>query len=160
MSKSGLYAHFGSKEELQLATIERAREIFHEEVLRPAQAAPRGLLRLLALCDAFLSHVERKVFPGGCFFSAAAAEVGSRRGRVHDVVAKFQADWVSLLERLVREAQETGDLPARVDPSQLAFELHAVVVGANNGWILRGDASLLERGRRAVRDLVESPAAA
>src|SRR5947208_15752292 len=70
MSKSGVYAHFGSKQDLQLATIESARGTFTDEVLRPALAAPKGIRRLLAACDEFLSHVERRVFPGGCFFSA------------------------------------------------------------------------------------------
>jgi AcrR family transcriptional regulator len=158
MSKSGLYAHFGSKEMLQLATIERAREIFVEEVIRPALAEARGNRRLIALCDAFLSHVERKVFPGGCFFSAAAVEVGSRKGRIHDVIARNQGWWLELLQRLVREAQEAGELSAEVDPAQLAFELHALVVGANNGWILRGDSAVLEQARRAVRERVERAA--
>jgi AcrR family transcriptional regulator len=162
MSKSGLYAHFGSKQKLQLATIERAREIFLEEVIRPALAAPRGSRRLIALCDAFLSHVERKVFPGGCFFSAAAVEVGSRKGRVHDVIAKNQADWLALLERLVSEAQVAGELSPQVDSAQLAFELHALVVGANNAWILSGNATVLDQAKRAVRERVErgAPAAA
>jgi AcrR family transcriptional regulator len=159
MSKSGLYAHFGSKQKLQLATIERAREIFVEEVIRPALAAPRGARRLIALCDAFLSHVERRVFPGGCFFSAAAVEVGNRKGRVHDVIAKNQVEWLALLERLASEAQETGELSANVDPAQLAFELHALVVGANNAWILNGDSAVLDHSRRAVRERLERAAA-
>jgi len=82
LSKSGLYAHFDSKEDLQLATIEAARVTFVDDVIRPGLSAPRGIRRLLATCDAFLSHVERRVFPGGCFFVAAAAEVGTRRGAV------------------------------------------------------------------------------
>jgi AcrR family transcriptional regulator len=160
LSKSGLYAHFGSKEQLQLATIERAREIFLEEVVRPALAAPRGSRRLIALCDAFLSHVERRVFPGGCFFSAASVEVGSRKGQVHDVIAQNQAEWLALLERLVSEAQETGELARDLDPAQLAFELHALVVGANNAFILSGNSKVLEQARRGVRERVERGAAA
>jgi AcrR family transcriptional regulator len=160
MSKSGLYAHFGSKEQLQLATIERAEEIFIEEVLRPALAAPRGVARLIALCDAFLSHVERRVFPGGCFFSAAAVEVGSRTGPVHDLIAENQSRWLGMLERLASEAQETGELSAEVDPGQLAFELHALVVGANNAWILNGNSAVLDQARRAVRERVERAASA
>ena len=74
MSKSGLYAHFGSKQELQLATIDAARATFVHHVLRPALRAPKGMTRVLAACDAYLSHIERRVFPGGCFFSAAARE--------------------------------------------------------------------------------------
>ncbi|HEY7121758.1 MAG TPA: TetR/AcrR family transcriptional regulator [Solirubrobacterales bacterium] len=160
LSKSGLYAHFGSKEQLQLATIERAREIFLEEVVRPALATRRGSRRLIALCDAFLSHVERKVFPGGCFFSAASVEVGSRKGRVHDVIARNQAEWLALLERLVSEAQESGELARDIDRPQLAFELHALVVGANNAFILSGNSKVLEQARRGVRERVDRAAAA
>lgn len=91
MSKSGLYAHFGSKEGLQLATIDAARESFVREVVSPALAAtPPGRGRLLALCERFLSYVERRVFPGGCFFVVTAAELGSRPGRIRDRVATYQ----------------------------------------------------------------------
>jgi AcrR family transcriptional regulator len=155
MSKSGLYAHFGSKEELQLATIETARQIFMEEVVRPALAAPKGAERLLAVCDGFLSHVSRRVFPGGCFFSAAAAEMGTRRGRVRNVIVKQQTEWLELLERLARESMELGELGPRTDPAQLAFELNALVVSANTGFILKGDPELLERAREAVRARID-----
>ena len=151
MSKSGLYAHFGSKRELQLATIEAARETFIAEVLRPALAAPKGIERLLAACEAFLSHVERRVFPGGCFFAAAAAEVGTRPGPVRDAVAAQQHDWLTLLERLALEAEERGELGPGVDPAQLAFELNAVLVAANTSFILQGDSAGLTRARDAVR---------
>jgi AcrR family transcriptional regulator len=101
MSKSGLYAHFGSKEDLQLATIASARETFTNEVFVPALDAPQGIRRLHAACDAFLSYIERRVFPGGCFFAVAAADVGTRSGPVRDAVAAQQRDWTELLERLV-----------------------------------------------------------
>jgi AcrR family transcriptional regulator len=152
MSKSGLYAHFGSKRDLQLATIESARETFVEEVLRPALAAPRGIARVLAACEAFLSHVERRVFPGGCFFAAAAAEVGTRPGPVRDAVAAQQRDWLMLLERLAIEAKERGELPPGVDPAQLAFELNALLVAANTSFILQGDEGVFDRARGAVRE--------
>jgi AcrR family transcriptional regulator len=76
MSKSGLYAHFGSKEELQLATVDEAERILTEEVVQPALAARPGLAQLAAACEAFFSYVERRVFPGGCFFAATALEMG------------------------------------------------------------------------------------
>ena len=151
LSKSGLYAHFGSKEELQLATIEAARLIFVEEVIRPGLDAARGIRRLLATCDAFLSHVERKVYPGGCFFAAAAAEVGTRRGAVHDAIAAQQRRWLELLEQQAREAQEMGELSTDIDPSQLAFELESLLVGANTTFILFEDGNAFERARRAIR---------
>ncbi|HEX8188504.1 MAG TPA: helix-turn-helix domain-containing protein, partial [Pyrinomonadaceae bacterium] len=87
MSKSGLFAHFGSKEELQLATVEAARDVFVREVVRPAFGAPRGLARLWQLCDVWLGYVRREVFRGGCFFAAAAAEFDGRPGAVRDRVA-------------------------------------------------------------------------
>ena len=117
MSKSGLYAHFGSKRDLQLATIEAARHTFVEEVMRPALRSPRGIERLLATCSTYLSHVERRVFPGGCFFSAAAVDVGTRPGPVHDAIVAQQLEWLSLLERLTREAMQCGDLDPDTEPS-------------------------------------------
>jgi AcrR family transcriptional regulator len=155
MSKSGLYAHFGSKLELQLATIDAARQTFVAEVLRPALAAPKGVERLVAACEQFLSHVERGVFPGGCFFSAAAADVGTRPGPVRDAIAAQQRDWQTLLERLAREAGELGQLVPDTDPAQLAFELQALLVAANMGFILHGDAGAFERARRAIRARLE-----
>jgi AcrR family transcriptional regulator len=151
MSKSGLYAHFGSKQELQLATIEAARETFVAEVLRPALGAPKGIQRLLAACEEFLSHVERGVFPGGCFFSAAAADVGTRPGPVRDLIAAQQREWLALLERLAREAEALGELDGGADPAQLAFELQALLVAANTSFILQGDAGVFERARGAIR---------
>jgi AcrR family transcriptional regulator len=152
MSKSGLYAHFGSKLDLQLATIEAARQTFVAEVQRPALRAPRGIERLLAVCEAFLSHVERRVFPGGCFFSAAAVDVGTRPGPVHDAIVTQRLDWLALLERLAREAAQLGQLEPGADPAQLAFELQALLVAANTSFILQGDAGVFERARTAIRE--------
>src|SRR5213595_2257018 len=90
MSKSGLYAHFGSKEELQLATIETASEIFSADVVAPAEQAPTPLAKIEALCEQFLFHVERRVFPGGCFFASAAAEFDTHPGAVKERIADFQ----------------------------------------------------------------------
>jgi AcrR family transcriptional regulator len=156
MSKSGLYAHFGSKRELQLATIEAARETFVDEVLGPALSAPKGVRRLLAACEAFLSHVERRVFPGGCFFSAAAAEVGTRPGPVRDSIANQQRNWLALLERLASEAEEVGELPPGGDPAQLAFELNALLVAANTSFILQGDSATFARARGAIRERLQA----
>jgi AcrR family transcriptional regulator len=154
MSKSGLYAHFGSKEDLQLATVASARETFVAEVFVPAVAAPQGVARLHAACDAFLSHIERRVFPGGCFFAVAAADIGTRPGAVRDAVAAQQRDWTELLERLARKAMDVGELDPGVDPAQLAFELNAVLVSASTNFILEGDAAVFDRARAAVRRLL------
>ena len=156
MSKSGLYAHFGSKEDLQLATIASARETFVAEVFVPALDARQGIRRLHAACDAFLSHIERRVFPGGCFFAGAAADVGTRPGVVRDAVAAQQRDWTELLERLAGKAMDLGELAPGDDPAQLAFELNAVLVSASSTFILQGDPTVFERARAAVRRRVPS----
>ncbi len=150
MSKSGLYAHFGSKQDLQLATIDAARVTFVDEVLSPALSAPKGIQRLLAICETYLSHIERRVFPGGCFFSAAAADVGSWPGPARDSIAAQRRDWLQILERLACEAQHLGELDRGIAPAQLAFELQALLVAANTTFILNGDAAVFERARRAV----------
>ncbi len=157
MSKSGLYAHFGSKEDLQLATIASARETFTAEVFVPALDMPQGTRRLCAACDAYLSYVERRVFPGGCFFAAAAADVGTRPGPVRDAIAAQQRDWLELLERLARKAVAIGELDPRDDPAQLAFELNAVLASASSSYVLQGDPAVLERARSAVRRRVPLP---
>jgi AcrR family transcriptional regulator len=155
MSKSGLYAHFGSKQELQLATVDAARETFVAEVLRPALAAPKGIQRLLALCETYLSHIERRVFPGGCFFSAAAADVGSWPGPLRDSIAAQRQDWLTVLERLAREAQQLDELDRKLDPTQLAFELQAILAAANTSFILHGDQAAFERARFAVQERIK-----
>ncbi len=155
MSKSGLYAHFGSKEDLQLATIASARETFVAEVFVPALAAPQGIRRLYAACDAFLSHIERRVFPGGCFFAVAAADVGTQVGAVRDAVAAQQRDWIELLERLAHKAMDVDELGPDINAAQLAFELNAVVVSAASTFILQGDLAVFERARAAVRSRLQ-----
>lgn len=150
--KSSVYALFGSKEELQLATINAARASFIREVVSPAlEATEPGGERLLALCDGYLSYVERRIFPGGCFFVAAAAEVGARSGRVHDEVARVQQQWRDLLSREARTAAERGQLANDTDPAQLAFELGVILAGTNITSVLHDDTAAVARGRKAVR---------
>src|SRR3954465_4832521 len=103
MSKSGLYAHFKSKEALELATIDTAVEIFQREVLSPALAVPSGKGRLLGLVEAFLSHLRRRVFPGGCFFAATGAELAARAGPAHDRLAQIVNDWIGLIAQCLRD---------------------------------------------------------
>jgi AcrR family transcriptional regulator len=152
MPKSSVHALFGSKEELQLATITSARDSFITEVVTPAIAdAEPGRDRLIALCEGFLSYVERRVFPGGCFFVAASAELGARPGRVHDEVARAQQQWRDLLEGEARAANEKGDLPAGSDPAQLAFELGVILAGTNIVSVLHDDNGAIGRARAAIR---------
>jgi AcrR family transcriptional regulator len=159
MSKSGLFAHFGSKELLQLATIEDARKRYVQAVLVPALAAPRGIRRLDALCDSFLSYVERAVFPGGCFFAAAMAEFGGKEpSPVRDEIADCQRQWTVTLERAAADGRTRGELTAACDPEQLAFELEAALLSANWYFHLHADTSYLDRGRRAIRSRLNSGA--
>jgi len=151
MPKSSVYVLFGSKEELQLATIEAARASFVREVVSPAMRAGRpGRDRLAALCEGFLSYVQRRVFPGGCFFVATAAELGARPGRVHDLVATYQREWRDLLERTAREAAQAGELAPGIDPAQLAFELSAILTGTNIVAVLHDDDTAIDHARQAV----------
>jgi AcrR family transcriptional regulator len=160
ISKSGLFAHFGSKEELHLATIEAAAQIFTDEVLRPALVVPRGIGRVWGLCRSWLSYVERGVFSGGCFFWAVAEEFDSRPGPVRDAVLEKKSYWSYSLLRAVREAQEAGELDPTVDPEQLAWELDSLLGGANSGFKGGDGAHALERGRRAIRDRLTRAATA
>lgn len=159
MSKSGLFAHFGSKEDLQLATVEAARAIFVEEVVRPALRMPRGLPRLRALCESWLSYMRRGVFPGGCFFAAASAEFDSRPGPVRDRIAAVMEDWLGMLERASREAQELGHLRPGTDPAQLAFEVNALAMGANWAYQLYREPRVVDRAGSAILDRLRALAA-
>lgn len=150
MSKSGLFAHFGSKEGLQLATVEAARDVFVREVIRPAFEAPKGLARLWSLCDVWLEYVRREVFRGGCFFAAAAAEFDGRPGAVRDRVAAIMKEWLAVLGRSVAEAQSEGQLDPSAEAAQLAFELNALEMGANWAYQLHGDRQAFARARTAV----------
>jgi len=153
ISKSGLFAHFGSKEELHLATIDAAAQIFVDEVIRPALSEPRGTRRIWALCNSWMSYLERGVFPGGCFFWAVAEEYDSRRpGPVRDSILEKKAYWSYSLQRAVLEAQQAGELDSEVDAEQLAWELDSLLGGANSGFKSGEGEKALERGRRAVRD--------
>jgi AcrR family transcriptional regulator len=151
MPKSSVYVLFGSKEELQLATIDAARASFIRQVVEPALERPPGRDRLLALCDGFLDYVEGRVFPGGCFFVATSAELGGKTGRVHDRVAEYQQQWRELLAQSAREADAEDLLPAGTDPAQLAFELGALLTGTNIISVLHSDDAVIERARKTVR---------
>lgn len=156
MSKSGLFAHFGSKEELQLAAIDTAGQRFIDAVVRPALNAERGYPRLVAICHSWLDYVRRRVFPGGCFFAAASFEFDGRPGPVRDAVAKQMDDWFAMLEKAIRMAKDEGHLDAEVEPAQLAFELNALLFGANFAYNLRHDEDAFARATRAIERRLES----
>jgi AcrR family transcriptional regulator len=152
MSKSGLFAHFGSKEELQLATVDAASAIFDELVIEPAGKEATGLPRLQAYIERFLDHVEEGVFPGGCFFVSAMGEFGTHPGPVRDGAVAFSQRWLTLLAQQVAAAQAAGVLDPTADPSQIAFEINAYMVLGNMQFVAVSDRAALDRVRRAVKD--------
>jgi AcrR family transcriptional regulator len=156
MSKTGIFAHFGSKEELQLATVNRAKEVFLEQVVKPALAEPPGLKRLQGMLTSWLDYVERSVFRGGCFFAAASLEFDSRPGRVRDHVAALTKAWMDALRNEIAHAKTQKEIAPDTSPTQLAFELHAYVQEANWAYKLYGDRSAFSRARRAITDRLRS----
>jgi AcrR family transcriptional regulator len=150
MSKSGLFAHFGSKEELQLATVAKASSLFETRVLEPAADAPTGLERLERLVDSYLRYLEVETFPGGCFFASVLAEVDMRPGPVRDRLVAFLGDWLGRLESAIRDAQAEGSLDAGEDPEQLAFEIEAALLLANMQFVVARAPEPIERARRAI----------
>jgi AcrR family transcriptional regulator len=157
MSKSGLFAHFGSKEELQLATIETARSLFDELVIEPSLSASTGIERLHALSENFLAHVEDGVFPGGCFFASVAAELDTHPGPVRDQAIQFEYDWIKLIETAIRDAQNEGALDASEDAEQLSFELNSYLLMGNAMFVITQERTATDRARRALeRRLAEA----
>jgi AcrR family transcriptional regulator len=150
MSKSGLFAHFGSKEELQLATVKTASQIFDEQVIEPAGDTATGVPRLWAYVERFLGHVEEGVFPGGCFFVSAVSELDTHPGPVRDGAMAFSQRWLALLAAEVAAGQAAGELDPAADPPQIAFELNAFMVLGNMQFVATGDPAHLDRVRRAV----------
>jgi AcrR family transcriptional regulator len=156
MSKSGLFAHFGSKEDLQLATVDAARSIFIEKVIRPAFEAKKGLPRLRRLCEIWFAYAENHVFRGGCFFAAASAEFDSRPGRVRDRIAVIMKEWLEVLRWAIVDAQEAGQIDLKVEAIQLAFEINALEMGANWAFQLFRDKQAFTRARTAVLERLRS----
>jgi AcrR family transcriptional regulator len=149
MSKSGLFAHFGSKEELQLATVDKADAMFTALVLEPATVAT-GLQRLHLLVDGYLRWVEVDTFPGGCFFASVLAEVDMKPGAVRDRLVLFLGDWLGRLESAISDAQTEGAIRPEEDPGQLAFEIEAALFLANAQYIVIRTAEPIERAHRAI----------
>jgi AcrR family transcriptional regulator len=151
MSKSGLFAHFGSKEELQLATVEKADTLFTAQVLEPAATGPTALERLRLLVEGYLRWVEVDTFPGGCFFASVLAEVDMHPGPVRDRLVLFLGDWMDRLESTVRDAQGEGAINPEEDPRQLAFEVEAALFLANAQYIVTRTPEPINRARRAIQ---------
>jgi AcrR family transcriptional regulator len=147
LSKSGLFGHFGSKEELQLAAIDTANAIFVREVIDPAVKEPEGVARLRAYCDRWVGYLERKVFSGGCFFAAASTEFDGRPGPVRDKLRGGQRLW---LDELAKQAKLAG----AEDPEQVVFEVYSLVQGSNASYQLFEDEQAFARARAALERLL------
>jgi AcrR family transcriptional regulator len=155
VSKSGLFAHWRSKEDLQLATIAHARDQWTHHVVKPALAHPRGVRRLWALHAKRIDFYAAGTLPGACFFGNAEFEFNARPGVVQDRLAQVFADWIGLIERLAAEAKETGDLVEAADPVLLAYEIEALGLTAVMQSRLLRDAAY-DLARRAVLDRLTS----
>ncbi|WP_248581752.1 TetR/AcrR family transcriptional regulator [Nocardioides sp. InS609-2] len=136
ISKSGLFARFGAKEELQLATIRAARAIYADAVVAPAMRVPPGLARVWALSESWIAYSQARIFRGGCFFARASLEFGGRPGAVRDALVAAHREWMSLLGQTLDDARLLGELLPALDVQQLAFELQAVLDAANVGSLL------------------------
>ncbi len=145
MSKGGVFAHFGSKEGLQVATVEAAFQAFADEVLTPAMAAPEGIARLRALLSGYLDYVEKRKDAGGCFFTAASLEFDDRPGEVRERISGLLAARTELIVEELRKAVARGELQG--DPEDIAFEATAISTGANVQFQLSKDPSVLARAR-------------
>jgi AcrR family transcriptional regulator len=151
MRKSSVFGLFGSKQELQLATLKAAIDHFTNEVWSPVADEAPGLARLLALCDSWLAYHEREAMPGGCFLTTATVEFDARPGPLRDAVAGTMKRWLGVLEREVAVAIEAGELPADTEPADVAFQLNALAAAASYGFQLWRDPELFVRARRSMR---------
>lgn len=150
MSKSGVYAHFGSKEELQLATVEAAESLFARQVIARAVGAPTALGRLRLLVAGYLDYLEAETFPGGCFFASALCETDMQPGPVRDRLVVVHEDWRARLEEAVGDAQREGAIDPVEDAAQLTFEIDAVLLLANVRYVVARAPEPIERARRAI----------
>ncbi|MET7754543.1 TetR/AcrR family transcriptional regulator [Streptomyces sp. NPDC005389] len=150
LSKSGVFALFGSKEELQLSTIRAAAAVFAENVVTPLKDVPPGARRVRELCRNWLAYSSDRVFAGGCFFYAVSAEFDARTGPVHDAVARSRRDWNAYVETSLTEAQAVGDFVSDLDAEQLAFEVIALMEAANAQSVLLGDTRTYDRAERGI----------
>jgi AcrR family transcriptional regulator len=151
MRKSSVFSLFGSKQELQLATLEAAIQQFRDEVWGPVADEQPGIARLLALCDSWLAYHEREVLPGGCFLTTATIEFDARPGPLRDAVAGSIDHWLGVLEREVALAVDAGELPADTEPADVAFQLNALAAAASYGFQLSRDREVFALARRSMR---------
>jgi AcrR family transcriptional regulator len=155
MSKSGLFAHFGSKESLQLATLRHARDRFVDVVIRPALAAPRGEPRVRALFERWLDW-DTSELPGGCVFIAAASEFDDEPGPVRDELVRNQRDLSDTISRVFRTGIDEGHFRADADPEQFAFDVKGIWLSFHHYARLLADPLAAQRARRALDALLDT----
>ncbi len=156
LSKSGLFAHFASKEALQVATLDRAAERFVEVVIRPALKAPRGEPRLRALVERWQRWPDDVPQPGGCIFVQAAVELDDKPGPARERLVALQREWLGALATAVKGAVAEGHFRRDVDPDQIAFELYGIMLSMHHAVRLLHDTRASGRARRAVDRLLAS----
>jgi AcrR family transcriptional regulator len=154
MSKAGAIGHFGSKLELQLATVDFAAEVFRKQVWQPAAHAAAGMTRLVAICDSWMDYAGRPAFPGGCFITAASFEFDSRPGPVHDALAAHMRQWHAQLVADATIAVEAGDLSPSTDVDQLVFGLEALAARVSPARRLYGDEHAAEHAKESMLRLL------
>lgn len=154
MSKSGLFAHFGSKEDLQLQVLELAVDRFVEAVIRPALAEPRGEPRVRALFENWLGWPEASNLPGGCVFIATANELDDRPGSLRDRLVGYQRQWLATLARATSIAKEEGHFRNDLDTEQFAYETYAALLAYHHFSRLLRDPDAAGRARHAFEDLL------
>jgi AcrR family transcriptional regulator len=156
LPKSSVFALFGSKEDLQLATLAAARGILIDCVVVPAIPADKGAQRLRALGEAWCDYLVSNVFAGGCFLCAASAEMDGRPGPVRDAVAEVMREWITVLATNVKAAVASGEFDSGLDPKAMAFRLNALGMAANWQRQLFDDASGVEHARTAWRAEIDN----
>jgi AcrR family transcriptional regulator len=159
MSKSGLFAHFGSREELLLAVLAHGQAQFSEVVFQPAMAKPRGLPRLRAMFVHWLDWTESAELPGGCPMIGGASEFDDRPGPVRDMLAGGQRTWIETLKRALRQAIDEGQLAASTDPEQIAFEMFGIALVVHHHRRLLGYPKARSRALTALDSLFRRYAA-
>ncbi|MEV0375896.1 TetR/AcrR family transcriptional regulator [Streptomyces sp. NPDC050636] len=155
ISKSGVQTLFGTKENLQVAAVKCARDVFEDAVVRPAQTAPRGAARVRALIERWIEYASVPLFPGGCFWAANLAGFDSRPGPVRDVLFDCQHGWRDLIADELRHAVGTGEI-AQLDADLAAFQLDAVLVAANTALRL-GDEEVVDKVRLVTEGFLVPP---
>jgi AcrR family transcriptional regulator len=155
MSKSGVFAHFRSKRFLEMATINEARNVFASQILSPAKAANEGIEQLWVLCDSWLAHIERRVFPGGYFFTGAFFECAERSGPIEEEINRMAREWWEALSSAVRKAQERKEISSSADAREISFDLNGILMATYWTYLIEKNNEVFREARIAVLTKLE-----